>query len=222
MTTVGTDQSATPTAGGGGAPSLRERLVEAASRLVAEQGWQQVTMGRLADAVGVSRQTVYNEIGTKPQLAETVVAVELERFLALVTQAFDAHPRSLVQAVRQACRDVLDRACGNEVLRAIASATHGADTELLPYLTTHAGPLLETARAVVRERVDGYAVRLPSRQVDAAIDMVVRTVLSHVMQPSGSSRATADDLAWIVECLLASQAPAEPAEVPRPRSGVTE
>ena len=45
---------------------LRARIVAEASVLTTESGWSAVTMARLAERVGVSRQTVYNEIGTKP------------------------------------------------------------------------------------------------------------------------------------------------------------
>ena len=53
--------------------TMRERVIDAALELTTETGWAQVTMGALADAVGVSRQTVYNEIGTKPRLAEAMI-----------------------------------------------------------------------------------------------------------------------------------------------------
>ena len=43
--------------------SLRDRLVTAAVELTLAHGWSQVTMARLAAEVGVSRQTVYNEVG---------------------------------------------------------------------------------------------------------------------------------------------------------------
>ena len=49
----------------------------AAARFTAEHGWGALTMGKLADLVGVSRQTVYNELGGKPQLAEAMVMREL-------------------------------------------------------------------------------------------------------------------------------------------------
>ena len=39
--------------------------------------------------------------------------------------------------------------------------------------------------------------------LDAVIDMVVRLVLSHVMQPSADPAATADDIAWVAERVLA-------------------
>ena len=177
--------------------TTRERVIDAAITLTTQDGWAQVTMARLADTVGVSRQTVYNEIGSKPRLAEAMILHELERFLGLVTVAFDAHETDLDAAIRDACRSVLEASQDNLLLRAIVSATHGADTELLPLLTTHAGALLSTAKAVVVERVAPYDVALSGTQLDAAIDAVVRVVLSHVMQPSGTPAATADDIAWI-------------------------
>ena len=91
-------------------------------------------------------------------------------------------------AIRGACRGVLEIAQDNRLLKAVVSATHGADTELLPLLTTHSEPLLDTAKAVVRARVAAYDVPLPDSRLDAAIDLIVRVVLSHVMQPSRQPR----------------------------------
>jgi AcrR family transcriptional regulator len=181
---------------------LRDRLVAAAVVLTTERGWAQVTMARLADAVGVSRQTVYNEIGSKPRLAEAMILAELDRFLGVVTVAFDAHPEDLVAAIEAAARSVLQASHDNPLLHAVVSATHGADTELLPLLTTHAQSLLATAKAVVVDRVAPYDVGLPPAQLEAAIDMVVRVVLSHVMQPTAAPERTAADLAWIADRVL--------------------
>ena len=97
--------------------TMRERVIDAAVNLTTEVGWAQVTMARLADVVGVSRQTVYNEIGTKPRLAEAMILRELERFLGLVTAAFDAHPTDLVGAIRDASRAVLEASQDNPLLQ---------------------------------------------------------------------------------------------------------
>jgi AcrR family transcriptional regulator len=186
------------------APSLRERIVDAAVALTAQVGWARVTMAKLADHVGVSRQTVYNEIGSKPALAEAMILHELDRFLGVVDQAFDAHPGDLVGAIRAASLGVLELAQDNKLLHAVVSATHGADTELLPLLTTHAESLLAAAKVVVGERITPYDVRLEAEHLDAAIDMVVRVVLSHVMQPSAAPEHTAANLAWIAARVLRS------------------
>jgi AcrR family transcriptional regulator len=188
--------------------TMRERVIDAAITLTTQDGWAQVTMARLADAVGVSRQTVYNEIGSKARLAEAMILHELERFLGLVTLAFDAHPTDLVAAIRDAACSVLEASQDNPLLHAVVSATHGADTELLPLLTTHAGALLSTSKVVVVDRVAPYDVQLSPAELDAAIDAVVRAVLSHVMQPTGTPARTADDIAWIASRVLSPSAAA--------------
>lgn len=174
------------------ATSTRQRIVSAAVALTCAEGWGAVTMSRLADDAGVSRQTVYNEVGSKPDLAEAMVLTELERFLALVDTGFDAHPDDLAAALRAAIRGVLREASGNELLREVVSPGGG---DLLPPLTTDAGALLDSAKAVLHQRISCYEVVVAGRARDAAVDMLVRTVLGHVMQPSGPPDRSADDIA---------------------------
>ena len=142
----------------GAAGPYRPRIIAAAIELTARAGWTAVTMARLADAVGVSRQTVYNEIGSKPALAEAMVLDELGRFLAVVEAAFDPHPDDLAAAIHDAALGVLELAQDNTLLHAIVSATHGAGTDLLPLLTTHSDSLLTTARTVLTGLVAPYRV----------------------------------------------------------------
>lgn len=182
--------------------TLRERIVFAAATMTMNHGWAAVTMAKLADVVGVSRQTVYNEIGGKRALAEAMVLDELARFLSLVNKAFADHPHDLVKAIEGASLAVLEHADDNTLLHAIVSATHGADTELLPLLTTNSQSLLGVAKAVVAEFVTSQQTGLTPAQLDVAIDMVVRVVLSHVMQPTASPAETAAGIAWMADRVL--------------------
>jgi AcrR family transcriptional regulator len=183
---------------------MHERVVAAAADLTLEVGWAGVTMSKLADKVGVSRQTVYNEVGSKPQLAEEMVLAELAKFLAVVDQAFDDHPTDLVEAIRGASRGVLELARRNALLQAVVSASYGAETELLPLLTSRNDALVLTATEAVRARVTAYRIAIDDRHLDAAIDMVVRLVLSHVIHPVGEPADTADDIAWMAGRTLRS------------------
>jgi AcrR family transcriptional regulator len=176
---------------------MRERVVAAAAELTLEEGWAGVTMGRLADRVGVSRQTVYNEVGSKPRLAEEMVLAELATFLEVVETAFDQHPTDLVAAIRAAARGVLELGEHNALLQAVVSGTYGAATELLPLLTSRNDALVLTATDAVRRRVAAYQTGLEERRLDAVIDMVVRLLLSHVVHPTAAPAAAADDIAWI-------------------------
>jgi AcrR family transcriptional regulator len=188
------------------AASTHERVLSLAAELTLEAGWAGVTMGKLADRVGVSRQTVYNEVGSNAQLAEEMVMVELAKFLAVVDRAFDECPHDLVVAIRAASGGVLELARSNALLQAVVSASYGAETDLLPLLTTHSDALLLTATEAVRRRVAAYRVDIDDRHLDASIDMVVRLVLSHVVHPVGDPQDTADDIAWICSRILRSRA----------------
>ncbi|NYE36290.1 AcrR family transcriptional regulator [Nocardioides cavernae] len=183
-------------------PTTRDRIVAAAVEMTTSSGWAAVTMARLADAAGVSRQTVYNEVGSKPALAETMILEELARFLQVVEHAFDAEPEDLTRGIERSVTDVLTYARDNDLLHAVVSATHGADTELLPLLTTNAAGLLGVAKEVVSARVVPYAPDIDPDRLDPAIDMVVRVVLSHVMQPSGTPARTGADIAWLAGQVL--------------------
>lgn len=182
--------------------SWRDRLLAEASELTRQGGWQTLTMAKLADRVGVSRQTVYNEIGSKSQLAEAMVMHELEVFLQGVDHAFEQHPDDLVAALREAARRVLETARTNPLLHAVLSASHGAESDLLPLLTTQSAPLIEAARQMIGDHLTHYDVPLADDELDAAVDMVVRLVLSHVTLPSGSPEETADQIAWIARKVL--------------------
>ena len=77
---------------------------------------------------------------------------------------------------------MLELAAGHRLLHAILSSSQGADSELLPLLTTNSEPLLAAAK-MIREHVAPYDVPLEEHRT-TSIDMVVRLVLSHVMQPT--------------------------------------
>lgn len=182
--------------------SNRNRIIAAAARLTCAHGWSKVTMGRLATEAGVSRQTVYNAVGSRDDLAEAMVLTESAQFIFHIAEAFDRHPDDLLAAIHDAVENTLTFAEGNALLRAVVSATHGADTELLPLLTTHSESLLGTVKVVIQDRVDQYEVTLPPERITAIIDIVVRSALSHVMQPTASPRETAGSITWLVACVL--------------------
>ena len=189
------------------AAPVRDRLLDAAASITCDSGWADVTMAKVAGLAGVSRQTVYNEHGSKQALGQAMVLRELERFLQVVARELDTND-DLVEAIRATTEQVLRMARDNPLLHAVLASAHsvsagtrpGSDNDLLPFLTTDAEPLLGAAKSVIAERIPGRFpdIDLPPARLDATIDAIVRLVLSHVVQPSGDAARTADDLAWIV------------------------
>ncbi|MEU8681645.1 helix-turn-helix domain-containing protein [Streptomyces sp. NPDC048611] len=79
-------------------PAARESLLDAAYAALTERAWPAVRMVDVAAAAGVSRQTLYNEFGSKEGLARALVRRETDNYLAGVARALD--PRSTAAGAR--------------------------------------------------------------------------------------------------------------------------
>lgn len=189
------------------AGSLRERLLDAAKRLIEQSGWASVTMAKLAAAVGVSRQTVHTELGTKHSLAESLVLRELDEFLAFVRERLAAET-DLVEGVRSACQGILEQAETNLLLRTVLGSIRSeteTDGELLKLLTIESGMIVDSAVHVVRDSIEECYADLPfsDAELSMAVEAVVRLVLSHVVRPSKPPADAANDVARLVQLALA-------------------
>lgn len=188
-------------------PSTRDRLLDAAQHLVETEGWSSVTMSRIARLAGVSRQTVHNELGTKHALAQDLALRELSRFLDLV-RARVAAEADLVAAVRSACQGVLELGEQSVIVRTIVTSVPGEqDGDLLAILTTESGEIVEVASLVVKEALVENFSPLPfdEDELEVAVEVVVRLVLSCITRPSKPATQAADDIAWILQLALAGK-----------------
>ncbi|WP_433858143.1 TetR/AcrR family transcriptional regulator [Streptomyces kronopolitis] len=68
-------------------PAARESLLDAAYTALTDRPWTAVRMVEVAAAAGVSRQTLYNEFGSKEGLARALVRRETDNCLAGVARA---------------------------------------------------------------------------------------------------------------------------------------
>lgn len=184
---------------------LRERLLDAAYEMIEASGWSSVTMSKLAAAVGVSRQTVHTEVGTRHKLAEALALRELARFLDLVRGRLAAET-DLTEGIRATCRGVLEMAESSVLIRTVfGSVTSENDADFLAILTTESGEIIEAAVAVVTGSVREHYAPLPLTDVelDVAAEAIVRLVLSAITRPSKPPAQAADDIAWVIELALA-------------------
>ncbi|MGW0998265.1 TetR/AcrR family transcriptional regulator [Streptomyces sp. NPDC002520] len=183
-------------------PAARESLLDAAYTALARRPWPAVRMVDVAAAAGVSRQTLYNEFGSKDGLARALVRREADGYLAGVERALAAHsdPRDRLTATAEwmasAARDnALVRAmltgCWSE--RLPAPALSGVpSSSAVPAQRRADGPLpspgdlvrIVRDRAVVALSGPGAA---PSDTAELALscELVVRLAVSCVAAPPG-------------------------------------
>nr|WP_240436696.1 TetR/AcrR family transcriptional regulator [Streptomyces sporangiiformans] len=117
-------------------PAARESLLDAAYTALARRPWSAVRMVDVAAEAGVSRQTLYNEFGSKEGLARALVRREADAYLAGVERALVSHaePRERLAA---AAEWTAAAARANALVRAMLTGCWG---ERLPSPTLSAVP----------------------------------------------------------------------------------
>ncbi|GAB2817803.1 TetR family transcriptional regulator [Actinocorallia aurea] len=178
---------------------LRDRLLDAAFDLTCASGWQAVTMGRVAERVGVSRKTVYNEMGAKTALGEALIARETERFLAGVSAQLRAHPGDLGRGLPAAAEYVLRTAADNPLVKAVMLGADGGSNDLLPLLTVRPEPVLRRALDHIRIEAAQLNPQTDPDKLAWLIEVAVRLTLSHLTQPTGPIEAATAQIRTLVQ-----------------------
>ncbi|MFF8807151.1 TetR family transcriptional regulator [Streptomyces omiyaensis] len=173
-------------------------MLDAAYDLVAAEGWGMLRMTSIARSAGISRQTLYNEFGSKEAIGGALVQRELERFLVGIQRELEAHRGELERAARAGVGYTLQQAVDNPLIKSVlVAARGGADTDLLAYLTTRTDPVFGTAMALL----DAYAVEawpdVDEESRGLAVETIVRLTVSHIVQPVATPEESARRIARV-------------------------
>jgi AcrR family transcriptional regulator len=162
---------------------LRDSLLDAAGVLLRDRSWGDVTMAEVARTAGVSRQTLYNEFGSRPEFAQVYVLREADRFMAAVELAISANAPDAEVALGAAFDVFLSAAAENPLVRAVL--TPGGESELLPLVTTRGESLVERATTRLTELIVVTWRGVGRRDAVLIAELLVRLAISHVAMPAG-------------------------------------
>lgn len=177
---------------------LHRQLLDAAQSITVESGWASVTMAKIGHRVGVSRQTVYNEFGNKPDLAAELVNRELDRFLDVVRVHLVAH-RNVVDGLIAACDGALAMARASPLLKAALDLADPSTNDLLPLLTTQSQGLIDAAVLSLERAINAQhpEIDVLPHELHLAADAIVRIVLSHITRPGACPTDASTQVGWI-------------------------
>lgn len=168
---------------------LRDRLLDAGRVELTERPWAEVTMAQIATAAGVSRQTLYNEFGSRDEFGQALVIREGSRFLDDVDQAIDEHSGEPRDALRAALERFLTLADDDPFVRLMLSDDGTAG--LLPLLTTQSLPVIDWASRRLVDAVDAHWPGVEREDLDGLAETLVRLAISHVAAPREPPARTA-------------------------------
>src|SRR4051794_17058919 len=183
---------------------VRDEALERAAELLVAGGWRGLRLQDVADGIGVSRQTLYNEFASKQGLAAALVLRRTEEFLAGLDAALDGED-DLYRAWSESVRSTLDTVARDPLLRVLLTG-QGAE-DLLPLLTSEAEPLVTAARDRAAAFLQRRRPDLDARTATTAAEIAARLTISHVVLPLHPPGDVADQIATTVVRFLAGATP---------------
>jgi AcrR family transcriptional regulator len=182
---------------------VRLRTTTLDALLAAVTSGASTSMSAIAAAVGVSRQTIYHEFGSRDGLFVALVARENDTILALVTDALERHPGNLPAGVAESVEALLTRSARDALTKALL----GGDPDLLPLYTTRAEPLLEHSGTALRAYGRARFPEIDPDELDLLVGVVVRLAHSHIVVPHDPPEVVAAQIARLVARLAPAADP---------------
>ncbi|CAM5454777.1 hypothetical protein SALBM135S_04374 [Streptomyces alboniger] len=127
-------------------PAARESLLDAAYTALARRSWPGVRMVDVAAVAGVSRQTLYNEFGSKDGLARALLRRETDGYLHGVERAL-AEEREPADRLAAVAAWTVGAARGNPLVRAALTGCWGERLPAPSRVTGSSSPVPAQRRA---------------------------------------------------------------------------
>jgi AcrR family transcriptional regulator len=175
---------------------LRNTLLDGANKELASRPWSEITMSDIAGAAGVSRQTLYNEFGSRAEFAQALVLREAERFIDAVQSTIAANADDPALALRATFELFLTVAAENPLVSAIVSGD-GAD-ELIALFTTRGETLVETAATRLTEALLASWPLVDADDAALIGECLVRLAISYAALPKAAPSETAEGVALLL------------------------
>ena len=181
---------------GGAAPAdddeARKRIVDTTLRVLDRRGATQTTVAGIADALGISRRTVYNYFGSTEELFTAAAEVALQGFVADVKDIIrdmDATAQ-LVEVVAYAI-ERLPREPQLALLLANDHANSVSRSILAPSEIARCRQILQLAQ------IDWTAIGYDDQTFDELAEFILRIIQSMVVAPSDPPRSGANLRAYL-------------------------
>jgi AcrR family transcriptional regulator len=175
---------------------LRDSVLDAMRELLLTRDWSAITLSDVARTAGVSRQTIYNEFGSRQGLAQGYALRLADRLVDAVHGAIDANVGNIYQAFLQGFRAFFTDSAADPLV--ISLLTGVAKPDLLQIITIDSGPIITRASARLTSAFAQSWVATGDEDAGVLARAIVRLCLSYVSMPPEADHDVAGDLARLM------------------------
>jgi AcrR family transcriptional regulator len=175
---------------------LRDSVLDAMRDLLGSRDWSAITLSDVARAAGISRQTIYNEFGSRQGLAQGYALRLADHLVDTIHVALDAHVGDIYEAFLQGFRDFFAESAQDPLV--ISLLTGVAKPDLLQIITTDSAPIITRASARLTLALTQSWVAASDEDAGVLARAIVRLALSYVSMPPEANHDVAADLARLM------------------------
>ncbi|MCB1287548.1 MAG: TetR family transcriptional regulator [Mycobacterium sp.] len=158
--------------------------------------WSAVRLSDVARTAGISRQTIYNEFGSRQGLAQGYALRLADRLVDRIDTAIDEHAGDVYGAFLAGFRAFFAESAADPLIVSLLSGK--AKPDLLQIITTDSGPIIARCSARLAQAFADSWVHAEAEDAGVLARAIVRLALSYVSMPPEADHDVAADLARLM------------------------
>jgi len=175
---------------------LRDSVLDAMRDLLLARDWSAITLSDVARAAGISRQTIYNEFGSRQGLAQGYALRLADRLVDAVRDALGANVGHIYEAFLEGFRAFFAESAADPLVISLLSGV--AKPDLLQLITTDSAPIITRASSRLTTALTQSWVATSDQDAGVLARAIVRLALSYVSMPPEADHDVAADLARLM------------------------
>ena len=175
---------------------LRDSILDGMRELLLTRDWSSITLTDVAKAAGISRQTIYNEFGSRQGLAEGYALRLADRLVDAVDLAIERNVGQIYTAFDEGFQAFFLDSASDPLV--ISLLTGVAKPDLLQLITTDSAPIISRASARLTDTFMHSWVKASEEDSGVLARAIVRLAMSYVSMPPEADHDVARDLARLM------------------------
>jgi AcrR family transcriptional regulator len=175
---------------------LRDSILDGMRDLLLTRDWSAITLADVARAAGISRQTIYNEFGSRQGLAQAYALRLADRLVDVVDDAIRQNVGDIYSAFLQGFRDFLDESAADPLVISLLSGE--AKPDLLQLITLDSAPVIIHCSQRLTQSFAQSWVKHSEEDAAVLARAIVRLAMSYVSMPREADYDIAVDLARLL------------------------
>jgi len=175
---------------------LRDSILDGMRELLLTRDWSSITLTDVAKAAGISRQTIYNEFGSRQGLAQGYAMRLADRLVDAVAGAIIGNVGDVYAAFLEGFRDFFAESAADPLV--ISLLTGGTKPDLLQLITTDSGPIIAHCSQRLTATFTDSWVRASDEDSGVLARAIVRLAMSYISMPPEADHDVARDLARLM------------------------